>query len=141
MTTTSPTRFVVSLAAASATFAFCYRFFWSCMWAARDISGLSLFGSVQVVSCDHSFWGKSEIVLQLDAATTIAMEQEAMSLPDWRRMEDIDTAVANHKSGAVASLAGRHGVFLSNYDISHKGPDHMIVLDTDNRTLTVKHYD
>lgn len=134
-------RRLVWLLIASAMFAFCYRFFWSCTWAAHDISGLSLRGSVQVASCDHSFWGKSVIVLQLDSAATIAAEKEAISLPDWRRMEDIDTADANRKSMAVGSLAGRHGVFLSNFDISHKGPDHMVVLDTDKRTLTVLHYD
>ena len=124
---------------AAAVLAFSYRYFGSCVWAARDYSGLSLHGSVQVASCNP--WDKQVIVLQLDSAATRAAETEAMSHPNWRRMEEIDTAVTKRKSGAVASLAGRHGVFLSNYDISHKGSDHLFVLVTDKQTLTVEHHD
>jgi hypothetical protein len=115
------------------------RFFWSCTWAARDISKLSLEGSVRVVACRNDFWGKQEIDLVLDAAATAAAAREAAGLPGWRRMEDVPS---NTNSSTLAALLGHHGVFRTNLDNSSpKGPQSFVGLDIDDRTLTVRRYE
>jgi hypothetical protein len=115
------------------------RFFWSCTWAARDISQLSLRGSVRVVSCNKQFWGRQEIVLALDSAATSQGVKEVAGLPGWRRTEDIP---ASTNDSVLGTLVGHHGVFRTNFDdFNHKGPDSFVSLDIDKRTLTVRRYE
>jgi hypothetical protein len=113
------------------------RVFVSCVWAARDISHLSLRGSVRTLSCDRDLWDASKIVLRLDSGGFVRTSEEARRL-GFKRTDSLTANDAG--SPLLAPYIGKAGWYMSTVGQNSNGGFTIVVLDSASRTLQVTHH-
>lgn len=115
-----------------------YRYLWSCKRAARDISHLSLGGSVQVISCEKGLPSTStRIVLALDSIGTAVAAKEAQAM-QYLPMESLGDTVV--RRSVYEPLAGKHGWFYSTFGKNANGGYVLVYLDVVARRISVEAY-
>jgi hypothetical protein len=97
----------------------------SCVWGARDVSGLPLHGHFTTVACTPFYAMDTHIVLKMDSATAAAVDRAAARDPKYRRLEDLP---AFDGGGHPNALSGKHGWYIAVQYINNGG--HTVVIDS-----------
>ncbi len=110
--------------------------FTSCVWGARDVSGLALHGHFRVRSCTAWYATDTHIVLQMDSATTASVGREAQHDARYRRIEDLRDSLGTGVNGLVE----KHGWFASTFGQNSNNGFSTTVIDLTAGTVTVTSY-